>query len=104
MLSAPVERLRERAMLLCGALSRAGRTTAVVQSEGSVGGGAFPTARIPSAAVALDGDPEALDARLRAAPLPVVGRIDGGRLLIDFRSIPEQDDERLATAIIDALT
>jgi L-seryl-tRNA(Ser) seleniumtransferase len=103
MLAAPVERLRERAMALCGALSRAGHAATVVDSEGSVGGGAFPTTRIPSAAVALNGDPEALDARLRAAPLPVIGRITDGRLLVDFRSIPEQDDERLTAALIHAL-
>jgi L-seryl-tRNA(Ser) seleniumtransferase len=103
MLTAPVQRLHERAMALCDALLGAGRAATVVESEGSVGGGAFPTARIPSAAVALEGDAEALDTHLRAAPLPVVGRIVDGRLIIDFRSIPERDDEQLVAALIGAL-
>jgi L-seryl-tRNA(Ser) seleniumtransferase len=103
MLTTPVQRLHERAMALCDALLGAGRAATVVESEGSVGGGAFPTSRIPSVAVALEGDAEALDTRLRAAPLPVVGRIVDGRLIIDFRSVPERDDERLVAALIGAL-
>ncbi|HEU4565269.1 MAG TPA: L-seryl-tRNA(Sec) selenium transferase, partial [Gemmatimonadaceae bacterium] len=103
MLAAPVARLRERAGGVCAALARAGRAAAVVASEGSVGGGAFPTATLPSAAVALDGDPEALDARLRAGALPVVGRISDGRLLLDLRAIPEGEDERLVSAVLGAL-
>lgn len=103
MLAAPAERIRERAAELCAALTRSGHRATVVASAGSVGGGAFPTTRIPSAAVALDGDAERLDARLRAAPVPVVGRIADDRLLLDLRSVPEGDDESLAAAVLAAL-
>jgi L-seryl-tRNA(Ser) seleniumtransferase len=103
MLGAPASRVRERAEGVCAALARAGRAAAVVASEGSVGGGAFPTATLPSAAVALDGDAEALESRLRAGALPVVGRISDGRLLLDLRTIPEGEDERLVSAVLDAL-
>ncbi|HEX6534291.1 MAG TPA: L-seryl-tRNA(Sec) selenium transferase [Gemmatimonadaceae bacterium] len=103
MLVAPVARLRERAAAVRDALARSGHAATVVESEGSVGGGAFPTARLPSAAVALEGSAEALETRLRAAPLPVIGRIVAGRVLLDLRSVPERDDERLVAAVAGAL-
>jgi L-seryl-tRNA(Ser) seleniumtransferase len=106
MLSTPLERIRERAAGLAAALTRAGHPCEVVPSEGSVGGGAFPTARVPSAAVAIAGDPEALDARCRSAippAHPVVGRIADGRFLLDLRSVPEDDNERFTAAVLAAL-
>ena len=104
LLTAPAERLRERAESLRAELSRAGVAAEVVPSEGSVGGGAFPTARLPSFALALAGDARALDARLRSAPLPVVGRIAEGRLLLDLRSLPQRDDARFSEALRGALS
>jgi L-seryl-tRNA(Ser) seleniumtransferase len=104
LLTAPAERLRERAESLRAELSRAGVAAEVVPSEGSVGGGAFPTARLPSFALALAGDARSLDARLRSAPLPVVGRIAEGRLLLDLRSLPQRDDARFSEALRGALS
>ncbi|HEX8851491.1 MAG TPA: L-seryl-tRNA(Sec) selenium transferase [Gemmatimonadaceae bacterium] len=98
MLTAPLARVRERAQAIA---TRAGRGTRVVDSVATVGGGAFPTARIPSAAIALAGDAEALAARLRAAQMPVVGRIEDATLLLDLRSVPEEDDARLSAALED---
>ncbi|HEX5437100.1 MAG TPA: L-seryl-tRNA(Sec) selenium transferase, partial [Gemmatimonadaceae bacterium] len=92
MLTAPAEALRARATRLCAMLAGRGIAATVAASEGSVGGGSFPTARLPSWAVALDGDAVERDRCLRAAPLPVVGRIAEGRLLLDLRSVPTADD------------
>jgi L-seryl-tRNA(Ser) seleniumtransferase len=103
MLAAPVDALHARATALCALLTRAGLTGQVVASEGSVGGGAYPAARLPSAAVALTGSANEFETRLRAASLPVIGRIADGRLLLDLRSVPAADDERLATAVTSAL-
>ena len=95
MLTVPVERVRERATALAARLApRVGAR--VVASEATVGGGAFPTARIPSAALALEGNAEALAARLRAAATPVVGRIEDGRLLLDLRSVLPRHDALVA--------
>jgi L-seryl-tRNA(Ser) seleniumtransferase len=98
-----VEALRARATALCALLTRSGLTAHVVASEGSVGGGAYPAARLPSAAVALTGDANDFEARLRAASLPVVGRIADGELLLDLRSVPAADDQRLATAVTSSI-
>jgi len=104
MLTTPEERVLERASALCTRLAAAGHRATVVSSSGSVGGGSFPTTRIPSAAVALDGNAETLEARLRGAALPVIGRIEDGRLLLDPRSVPEGDDDALANAVLTALS
>ena len=103
LLAASGESLRARAIALCDRLTSAHVAARVVSSEGSVGGGAFPTARLPSAAVALAGDAPAIDAWLRAGEPPVVGRIADGQLLLDLRSVPPSDDERLAAMVVSAL-
>jgi L-seryl-tRNA(Ser) seleniumtransferase len=103
MLAAPLDALRRRAARLRARLAASGLAAEVVETHGTVGGGAFPTARLPSVALALDGHPPTLDERLRAAPTPVVARIAHGRLLLDLRAVPEDDDERLAAAVVAAL-
>jgi L-seryl-tRNA(Ser) seleniumtransferase len=104
MLTTPVSVLEERALRLVSVLSSRGVTAQMARTEATVGGGAFPTARVPSAALALDvPSPEAAERRLRAARVPVVGRIADGRVLLDLRGIlPEADDE-LAELVAAAL-
>lgn len=104
MLTAPLERVRERANALCSRLAAAGHGAAVISSSASVGGGSFPTTQIPSAAVAIEGNAEALEARLRGAAQPVIGRIEDDRLLLDLRSVPEGGDDALSAALLTALS
>ena len=103
LLAAEPESLRARGERLAAHLAERGIAADVVPSEGSVGGGAFPVARLASHALALAGDAQGLDARLRAAETPIVGRIAGDRLLLDLRSLPIRDDERLLAALLRAL-
>ena len=103
MLTTPPASLRARAERLSAALVVRGVAAEVVASEASVGGGAFPSARIPSFAVALGGDAPALERRLRAAPRPVVARIAEGRVMLDVRSVPAADDVAFAAAVADAI-
>lgn len=100
MIAASTDRLRKRAELI---LRGAGKRTEIVESEASVGAGAFPAATLRSIAIALSGKPKTLDARLRSGRVPVVGRIADDKLLLDLRSVHEQDDADLSAAIIDAL-
>jgi len=94
MLTTPVEALDARAARLVASLG-AGRTARTVRTDATVGGGAFPGAKIPSCAVALrPASPEQLEARLRLGTVPVIGRIADGELLLDLRGVqPELDDE-----------
>jgi L-seryl-tRNA(Ser) seleniumtransferase len=77
----------------------------VVESSGQVGGGALPTREIPSFAVAVGATPEAaraLDAALRGAQPPVIGRITDDRLLLDCRTVLPSQVGPLAAALTTA--
>jgi L-seryl-tRNA(Ser) seleniumtransferase len=103
MLTADVESLRDRAAAVLRRLEDGGLSGAIVESEGSVGGGAFPAARLPSVAIGLPGNATATEARLRAARRPIIGRIANDQMLLDLRSVPAMDDEALVAAVLDAL-
>ena len=75
----------------------------VIESEASVGGGAFPTARIASIALAFDGDANAVERRLRLGETPVVSRIADGRVVIDLRTVFPSEDDGLTSALRAAL-
>ena len=80
-----------------------GTSAEVVDSDASVGGGAFPTARIPSIALAISGRASTIEERLRAGDPPVVGRVADGRLLLDLRTVFPADDQTLLGAVRAAL-
>ena len=66
----------------------------IVEAEARVGGGALPLLRLRGPAVAVDPAPESaeqLAARLRQTPVPVLGRIQRGRLLLDPRTLGDQE-------------
>ena len=60
------------------------------------GGGTLPGVEIPSFGVAVEGD---VTEALRCFDPPVIGRVDGGRTLLDMRTVDPSDDEVLAKAI-----
>ncbi len=72
-----------------------GHRVSVVESECEVGSGAAPTAALPSRALAVEHptrSPDDIAARFRAATPPVLGRIHGGRFLLDLRGVFAADD------------
>jgi L-seryl-tRNA(Ser) seleniumtransferase len=103
MLGASTDGLRERAHVLEQAVARLAPGLEVVDSDASVGGGAFPTARIPSVALAFAHNASELEARLRLGEPAVIGRIAHGKLLVDLRTILPRDDESLRDCLIAAL-
>jgi L-seryl-tRNA(Ser) seleniumtransferase len=70
-----------------------------VEATARVGGGALPLLELPGPAVALQGSPDALAARLRAADPPVIGRIEDGRLLLDPRTLADDEIDLVARAV-----
>jgi L-seryl-tRNA(Ser) seleniumtransferase len=104
MLTEGVGQIESRAHAIVTALSGGGVEAAVVASSASVGGGAFPTAQIPSFAVALSSNATSFEERLRRGDPPVVGRINDDRLLLDLRSVFPREDAALAHAILRART
>jgi L-seryl-tRNA(Ser) seleniumtransferase len=105
-LAADAAGLTARAERLSQAAAAAGADCRVVASAATVGGGGAPGVTLPSAALSLPAD---LAPALRAGPpvrrgevAAVVGRVEDGRLLLDLRAVPPEDDERLAAAVIAA--
>ena len=68
---------------------------AIVDGESIIGGGAAPSAGLPTRLLALsckDLSAEELAARLRTSDPPVIARVEDGRVLLDLRTVfPEQD-------------
>ncbi|MEV5876452.1 L-seryl-tRNA(Sec) selenium transferase [Streptomyces sp. NPDC052101] len=95
-LAADPAALRARAGRIAERLAAAGIDARPVECAATVGGGGAPGLTLPSAAVSL---PEPYAAVLRTGPVPVVGRLESGRCLLDLRAVPGQDDERLAEAV-----
>jgi L-seryl-tRNA(Ser) seleniumtransferase len=85
-----------------GALRDAGVECSLTDSSATVGAGAFPTATLPSVALALSGDAERWAAALRAGEPAVVGRVSDGRLMLDLRTVPDDAAEALVTAVVAA--
>jgi len=93
-LHADAQRLRDEV----GAI--AGLTLTVEGCMSTVGGGAMPTAQLPSWALVISGrSAEALDRQLRAARAPVIARIEDGKLWLDVRTVGESDLPDLFAAL-----
>ena len=106
-MAATPESIRARAKVQAERLAGAGVDCRAVLVDATVGGGGGPGVRLPSAALSL---PESLAAGLRSGAAvrrgdvpAVVGRIEGGRLLLDLRAVAPDDDERLAGAVLAAV-
>ena len=103
MLSRSPKVLRERAESLASALRGVLASTAavsVVAVDGLVGGGSAPGLALPGFAVAVrppSGESELAEALRRGDPA-VVGRIEGGALLLDVRTLLAGDEGRIVDA------
>jgi L-seryl-tRNA(Ser) seleniumtransferase len=99
MIAAPVDALRSRAAELASELAGDGPVD-VVATEATVGGGSLPGETLPSVGLALGGgSEERLLAALRRGSPPVIGRIEGGRVILDLRTVDPARDAALAAAI-----
>jgi L-seryl-tRNA(Ser) seleniumtransferase len=71
-----------------------------VTALAKVGGGALPLLELEGPAVALDGEPEALARALRAHDPPVIARIHDGRVLLDPRTLTDEDVPLVSSAVL----
>ena len=91
MLHEPVEAVQARAERLAGLVGGE-----VEETVARVGGGALPLAELPSAACAVE---EELAEALRLGGPPVVGIVRDGRLLLDCRTLTDDEVDEVAAAV-----
>ena len=96
MLDEPLEAVRARAERLAELVGGE-----VEETVGRVGGGALPLAELPSFACALD---VALAGPLRHADPPVIGVVRDGRLLLDCRTLADDEIDEVAQVVASALS
>ena len=71
----------------------------VEETVARVGGGALPLAEVASAACAVE---EELALRLRTGEPPVIGIVRDGRLLLDCRTLTDEEADEVASAVVAA--
>ena len=103
MLAASAVELKEKAGVLLEQLRQAEVSAHLVAVEGQVGGGSVPTQTMPSWAVALEGDVESLEKKLRLGENTIVGRIHDGKYLLDVRTIWVEDFPLIVRALKEAM-
>lgn len=100
MMRMPIAQLRERCQTL--AASASGLCAQVVETRTMIGGGAAAGKSLPGFAVALsceDIGAGELARRLRQISVPVITRIEDGRVLLDLRTVELGDDAYLADVL-----
>ena len=96
MLTAPVEQIRKRAGRLQRLLKKKTDDAAieVIKEQSQVGGGALPLQNLPTWALAVKpakAPVEALEAALRNLDQPIIARIANDRLILDLRTIHDEE-------------
>ncbi len=90
----PLDALRRRADVLCEGLCQASIAAEVVQEFSQVGGGALPVQNLPTWCVAVtvtDWSANDVEQRLRAASIPIIGRIANHQFLLDVRTLEDRE-------------
>ena len=101
------EGLRDRARRIAEAVSEGGVKAEAVVTEAVTGGGSLPATGVGSWAVAIrhpERSSDELQRALRLGDIPVIGRIEDDRLLLDVRTVPPGHDETLAQLVLRALS
>jgi L-seryl-tRNA(Ser) seleniumtransferase len=90
------EEIAERADALATTVRSALLSVDVLDGESVIGGGAAPSATLPTRLLAIACESlsaDELSSRLRASDPPIIARVEEGRVLLDLRTVfPEQDE------------
>jgi L-seryl-tRNA(Ser) seleniumtransferase len=74
----------------------------IIEGQSAIGGGSAPTTHPPTALIALTHETlsaDALDEYLRLSRPPVIARIGEGRVLLDLRTVAEDEEADLLAAL-----
>src|SRR5262245_62996363 len=98
MLQLTAEAIEERARSLADRLNGKGWRIALVSGTSAVGGGSAPGLGLPTVLLALQRDglsAHQLESTLRSLDPPVIARIESDRVVLDLRTVLEDQDELL---------
>ena len=106
MLASDSAYLKKRAQRFIASLANSQITVEIVSGRSAVGGGAAPMTQPEGPLVALvhsDMSANQLEEKLRSASVPVITRIVDGRVMIDLRTVAEDEESDLVAAVNDAV-
>jgi len=96
------EAIGERAKALADRINTPRLKIEIVDGESLLGGGAAPSLVLPTRVLALTCEglsADELATRLRSADPPIIARVDEGRVLLDLRTVFQEQDEAVAAAL-----
>ena len=97
------EEIEKRAEKILTNIAGGGVKAALVEGYGAIGGGSSPKIELPSLLIEVQpSKPEHFLAALRELEVPVVPRIDNGRIWFDVRTVDPGDDGLIISAILRA--
>ena len=94
--AAEIEALAQRLLPATQAALAAASAVSIIATQSQIGSGALPVSLLPSAGLALRPTQssgkavETLAQKLRDLPIPVIGRIEGGALVLDLRCLEDE--------------
>jgi L-seryl-tRNA(Ser) seleniumtransferase len=95
------EELCQRARRVCRAL---GTSATAQEGESAIGGGSTPDQVLPTWLAAIDvPNPNAFEKKLRAGEPPIVARIERRKVILDMRTVAENEIEALIEGVKAAL-
>ncbi len=104
MLTQVPDGIEARGRRIAALLEASGEYTArIVDGESTIGGGSTPGLTLPTRLVALERrglSADGLESALRRLDPPVIARIDKDRVLLDLRTVFEDEDELVARLLV----
>lgn len=102
MILAPLEEVRARAQRVAAEL--AGHAAQLWETQSVIGGGSTPDQTLPTYVIALSvPDAAAFEKRLRSGPIPVIARIERDNIVLDLRTVADDEEQILIDAVRAAL-
>jgi L-seryl-tRNA(Ser) seleniumtransferase len=96
------EEIGERAKAIAQTIHRPELSISIKDGESVIGGGAAPSATLPTSLLAIASkalSADELGARLRDSNPPIITRVEDGQVLLDLRTVFPEQDKALAVAL-----
>ncbi len=108
MIAAHPEKIHRRATHWATQLQEHGIAARIQRGESTIGGGSLPGETLPTTLVAIDATRtllplEVLAKKLRMREIPIIVRILRDTLLLDLRTVFEEQDEEVIRALVEVL-